>query len=394
MVNMNLKATFTKIISACTLKRALDRVIGVYFDGTTIFCVNLNLDDTSKKWKVVNTIELTPIKFDDNLPDEQHSEEDIRDLIAGKIASICINEWQINIAALCIDTDKLIIEVEDLSNIPKDKIANTVHYHIAAAGNFEIGAYLSSFMEIDSGVWMEGISKVESDKWIRLFQKHGIELLALTAMPDEITEIKDVDLSVADDSFLKYGGIKAAFAAKSLSYQTNPNFLIDKTVDLTSWNYKRITMAIILVTFLISSVIGILDFLDYRKIQSELEHERSQLSLLESDRRKEEFIAKELAELKDMNQTISTLTEGSFPWRGLLVHFGTIKIQGVWLRELHALEDRTIEIKGEATTYEAVSSYVRALENDSDVFETVNLKNSEMKTDEQLVKFVIEVKFI
>ena len=134
--------------------------------------------------------------------------------------------------------------------------------------------------------------------------------------------------------------------------------------------------------------------MDYRQVKSELEHERSQLSLLESDRRKEEFIAKELAELKVMNQKISTLTEESFPWRGLLVHFGTIKIQGVWLRELHALEDRTIEVKGEAVTYEAVSSYVRALENDSDVFKTVNLKNSEMKTGEQLVKFVIEVKFI
>ena len=45
----------------------------------------------------------------------------------------------------------------------------------------------------------------------------------------------------------------------------------------------------------ILSVIGTLDFLDYRQVKSELEHERSQLSLLESDRRKEEFIAKELA---------------------------------------------------------------------------------------------------
>ena len=411
MVNMNLKAIFTKAISACNLKKTFDRVIGVYFDGTKIFCINLNLDDKVEKWKVIHTAELTPFintqlsersrailaefdALDDDIPNEQRPEEDIRDLIAKKVASICINEWQIHSVALCINTDSLIVEIEDLSNIPKEKIANTVHYHIAAAGNFEVGTYLSSFMETGSGVWMEGISKIESDKWIQSFRKHGMELLALTAMPNEVAEIEDVDLSAADENFLKYGGIKAVFVAKSLAYQTNPNFLIDKTIDLTGWNYNRITAAIVLVTFLILSVIGTLDFLDYRQVKSELEHERSQLSLLESDRRKEEFIAKELAELKVMNQKISTLTEESFPWRGLLVHFGTIKIQGVWLRELHALEDRTIEVKGEAVTYEAVSSYVRALENDSDVFKTVNLKNSEMKTGEQLVKFVIEVKFI
>ena len=185
--------------------------------------------------------------------------------------------------------------------------------------------------------------------------------------------------------------MKAAFAARSLSFKTNPNFLQEQTVALEGWNYRRITAVIVLVTFLIMAVIGILDFWEYRQAKADLEYERSQIKLLESDRRKEEFIEKDLSELKNRNQIIATLSENNFPWRGLLVHFGTIKIQGVWLKDVRSLNDKSIEIKGEAVNYEAIGNYVRALENDSDVFKTVHLKSSEMKSDGKLLQFVIEL---
>ena len=101
---------------------------------------------------------------------------------------------------------------------------------------------------------------------------------------------------------------------------------------------------------------------------------------------------KDLAELKNRNQIIANLSENNFPWRSLLIHFGTVKIQGVWLTEIRSLTDRNIEVKGEAVSYEAAASYVKALENDSNVFKTVQLKHSEMKSEgQQLVQFVIEL---
>lgn len=406
----NLKAIFTKMISSWSLKRKFEKTVGIYFDGSKIFCVSLNLisdeDGQPAKWKVVDTAELTPIikgrlseksrkilmefdALDDDIADEDISEEEIIELVAGKVASLCRNNWQINSVALCIDTDNLVVTVEDLSNIPKEKISNNVQYQIAVAGNFEADTYLYSFVETNSGVWMEGISKAEASKYIQAFQKNEMQLLALTAMPDEIETVEGINLTGADTDFLERGGMKAAFAARSLALKTNPNFLQEQTTDLEGWNYRGITAAIVLITFLITAVIGAIDFWEYRQVKADLEYERSQLKLLESDRHKEEFIEKDLAELKDRNQIIATLSENTFPWRGLLIHFGTIKIQGVWLKEIHSLSDKSIEIKGEAVNYEAVGSYVRALENDSDVFKSVQLKNSEAKSDGQLVQFVI-----
>ena len=410
-MSINLKNIFTKIISSWSLKRKFDKTVGIYFNGSKIFCVNLNLtsaEDNLSKWKVVDTAELTLIingqlsersrsilmefdALDDDIPDEETPREKLIELIAEKVSSLC-TYWQVNSVALCVDSDDVITTVEDLSGIPKDKIPNTVQYQIAVAGNLEANTYLYSFLETDSGVWMEGILNTEALKYTQAFQERGLQLLALTAMPDEVQTVESIDLTDIDIDFLEYGGMKAAFAAKSLVYRVNPNFLQNQTVDLEGWNYKGITAAVILITFLTMAVIGCLDFWEYRQVNSELEHERNRLALLESDRRKEEFINKDLAELKNRNQIIANLSENNFPWRSLLIHFGTVKIQGVWLTEIRSLTDRNIEVKGEAVSYEAAASYVKALENDSNVFKTVQLKHSEMKSEgQQLVQFVIEL---
>ena len=409
-MNINLKNIFTKIVSSWSLKKKFDKAVGIYFDGSRIFCVNLNLtcaEDNSSRWKVIDTAELTLVMkdqlsdksqailmefdtLDDDIHDEETPIEKLIEAIAAKVSSLCTN-WKINTVAFCIDSKDVVSAVEDLSGIPKDKIPNTVQYQIAVAGNFEADTYLYSFLEIDSKVWMEGILKAEASKYTQAFQEKGMQLLALTAMPDEVEAVENIDLTDVDTDFLECGGMKAAFTVKSLVYRTNPNFLQDQTADLEGWNYGVITAAVVLLTFLTMAVIGVLDFLEYRQVSEDLEHERNRIALLESDRRKEEFINRDLAELKNRNQIIADLSENNFPWRSLLIHFGTIKIQGVWLTEIRSLTDRNIEIKGEAVSYEAAASYVRALENDSDVFKTVQLKRSEMKSDKQLVQFVIEL---
>ena len=213
----NLKAIFTKVSSSWSLKRKFDKTVGIYFDGSKVFCVSLNLisgeDGQPAKWKIVDTAEMTPIikgqlseksrailmqfdALDNDIVDENTSEEKLIELIAEKVASLCKNNWQINSVALCIDTDNLIVTVEDLSNIPKEKISNNVQYQIAVAGNFEADTYLYSFMETNSGVWMEGIAKAEASKYIQAFQKNEMQLFALTAMPDEIDTVEDIDLKI------------------------------------------------------------------------------------------------------------------------------------------------------------------------------------------------------
>ena len=145
--------------------------------------------------------------------------------------------------------------------------------------------------------------------------------------------------------------------------------------------------------FLTIFLISAFDFWNLRQTKNNFEHEKEQLALLESDKRKEEFIKENLEELKDRNQLLSNLSKDLFPWRSLLIHFGTLKVDGVWLREIRALENNKIELKGEALNYELVSSYITSLENDRDIFKTNPPQIIQDDKDGKLIKFVVILEF-
>ena len=416
---INLKNIFTKLISACSFKKKFDKATGIYCNGEKIFFVNVSLIQSKKEllnqWKVVDFAEISLISnnqlsersrqilmefdaLDDDIP-ESIEVENIRELIAKKVAELFrIRNWNGNAIALCLNSEDVITEIEDLSNIPEDKIPNAVHYQMAVAGNFEADTYLSAFMKIEFGVWMEGISKTEAFKWTQAFKKNGMNLLALTAIPEKVQKVDGIDLNNLQENFLNVGGIKALFAVKNLIYKTKTNFLTDRTIDLSGWNFAKITITLFLTMSLIIILISTVDFWNYRQAKKHFEYEQEKLALLESDKRKEEFIKKNLEELKDKNQILSNLSKDLFTWRALLIHLGTVKVKDVWLREVHTLDDNRIEIKGEAMDYESMADYVKNLENDHDIFKTVVVKSSEIREDNnhkrQIVQFVIVLELL
>ena len=410
MNTINLKNIFTEIISACSFEKKFDEATGIYCNGEKIFFVNVRLiqseEETINQWKVVDTAEVALVSnnqlsersrqiliefdaLDEDIP-ESLEVENIRELIAKKAVELFrIKNWNVNAVALCLNAEDVITEIEDLSNIPENKIPNTVHYQMAVTGNFEADTYLSAFMKIEFGVWMEGISKTEAFRWTQAFKENGINLLALTAMPEEVEKVDGIDLNNLQENFSNGVGIKALFAVKNLIYKTKTNFLTDRITDLSGWNFARITAAILLTMFLTIFLISAFDFWNLRQTKNNFEHEKEQLALLESDKRKEEFIKENLEELKDRNQLLSNLSKDLFPWRSLLIHFGTLKVDGVWLREIRALENNKIELKGEALNYELVSNYITTLENDRDIFKTNPPQIIQDDKDGQLIKFVV-----
>ena len=371
---MNLKDTFIK-----SIKNKFDKVIGAYVDeNKNFFCAYLKkIDD---KWKIIEVSESEII----------NAEKNLSEVVAESINNLRrIKNWSADSIAFCLTNDKVVTDFDDLSIIPKDKISNAVHYQIAATGNFETDQYLSSFMEIDPDVWMEGILKEEVNKWTESFAKNKLKLLALTAMPNLIKTVEDFDLTEVDEKFLKRGGLKAIFAAKILINQSKPNFLFERTTNLNDWNFKLISAIIIFVTIIsLIAMIGY-NYFNYVQAQNELQFQRKRIKSLEKDRRKIEFMIQIQNELKKKNQYLAELTEKIFPYRSLLIHFGTIKIKGVWLKELQTLDENLIEIKGEAINYESVANYIKVLENDREIFTKVELRNSQQ--GEKFVQFTINL---
>ena len=389
---MNLKAILNKINSIDSFKKVFDRAIGVYFNDDKIFCVNVEFVDNST-WKIIDTAEIS-IFENEELTENLN---DIEELIAKKVFDLRIDRnWTSKAVALCLNDDRVITEIEDLSNVPKDRLSDAVKNLIAAIGNFEPNNFYSSYIENFSNVWLEGISKIDADKWINAFEKNNLSLLALTAIPvdNEFVDVKKIDLTNADKDFLERGGMKAIFAVKSLIYQTTPNFFINKTKDLNGWNFSKIAALIGIFTISILLCVTAFDCWTYYQAKSKYDIELEALKKYEKDIRLRKVIENDQAEFKNKQKILSTLTENKLAWRSLLIHLGTIKTQGVWLREIHTSDDRNIEIKGEAVNYEKMSAFVTSLENDTEILNSsVELKNSTTKNDSNLVQFEIMLSF-
>ena len=383
---MNLQNILNKLTKSIGLQKNFDNVIGIYFDGTKIYCVNLKLEETSQQWQVEDTATILLIE-------KINEDSNIHEMIAQKINKLC-NErnWQTKIIALCLNVNDVIIDYEDLSILPKDKIGNAVKYQISAAGDFEIDTFFYAYMELDSKIWMEGILKTEAVKWIDELTKNDLKLLCLTAMPDSIYQIDDIDLTNVNENFINSSGLKAIFAAKTLAKREMPNLLIEKTVDLIGWNFNRIAVIIIILTLLVSSVVLSLDAWQFYQVKSELANEQQKLKSLETEQRKEEFISKAIKEVENKNQILVNLSKSSFPWRSILIHFGTIKTKGVWLKEISNIDEKTIEVKCEAIDFETMSNYIRKLETDK-IFSKLKpkMKYSELQRDTDRIKFVIDI---
>ena len=399
-----------------TLKTRLTEVTGFYFNGENIFAVNLQLfpvmvnDKTIEEWKLTDSAKV-PLRMNtDGLSEKDkqrlielgeldeteidNETEDLQELLAEKIAVICAaHNWSTKALAFCLNSDEIINEFIDLSNVPEDKIANAVHYQIMTAGDFEGNNYFSAFIKIGEETWAEGISKIDLEKWKSAWQRNELNLAGLTAMPDGFKFPETLNLTSLESDFLERGGNQALFSAWTLALQENPNFLLKNAVELSSWNFKKMICLIAAMTLItVASILGV-DNYKYYDAEAALNREKAQLDDLSKDAKMKTFIENDLAALDERNKILAELSKYAFPWRSLLIHFGTVKVDGVWLKEINSVNDNSIEIKCEAVSYEAMSNYVKALENDSDFFSnSVSVKNSETKKDGQAVQFVISLK--
>ena len=443
MKNLNLKSIWTKLLNRCALRKVFDDVIGVYCDGAKIFCIKVNLVSSTEKsiyqWQVTDMAELflskksqntlsdrskqilmefnafeesTVVEADNELDSDNNDAKFVKiyEMVAEKVASICsLHKWETKNVALCLNHSDVITEIVDFAHIPKSKMANAAHYQISVSGDLNVNDVLSSFMELETGVWIEGILKSKVKRLTDIWLKNKMSLIALTAMPDEISSIEDfrrieqlnnngtikindVDITILRDDFINHGGLKALFAAKTLISKSNPNFLIEKVSDLNAWNFKRITAAVVLISFIGLGSVFSIDYWNYRQAISSLEHEKTQLSYMDKEQRKQKFIEANLAELETKNRISAMISKNSITWRSLLIHLGTLKINGVWLKKIYVNDENVVEISCEAVNYETMANFVKILENDVEFFSKgIIIKSSEMNQNTSTVLFVIDL---
>lgn len=377
MKKLKMMLTNLKDIFIDKLEKNFKCAIGAYLNSKgNLLMVYVKLE--TDKWKVIDTIEA--------FVGESKSVEDV----VAKIHELCRNKkWSTKILAYCLNNNKTIISTGDFTGVPNDKLANAVKYQIATTSNIEVDTLITSFMQVGNYTWIEGLPKSELNHYLKAFDKENFELRTLTAMPDEIYKVERIDIENVGEEFLSRGGINALFAIQSLIFQTQPNFLPEQTKNLNGLNTKLINLITISLTLITLLTLIFINFMNLKQADEDLQHEKRKIKYLEISKKKMNMTKKIRNELRNKNKTLAELRERVFPYRSLLIYLGTIKVQGVWLKGLNA-NDSSIDIEGEAINYQAMADYVKLFESETEIFDDVELKSSEVK-DNKLIQFRIKL---
>lgn len=390
-------------------KHRITEVVGAYCDGATVFIIDLRLQKAAVDIaQIVENDEIVDVDyvFDVDRGDERWTILDVADSpldvepaddlmlraesIAEKISVMCSTRgWSTTVVAMCLNDADVITEVDDLSNVPPTDIDNAVQYRIAAAGNFDIDNFLAAHVALDDRVWMEGITKNSARTWLDAFRKNDLGLAALTALPDGVDVLDGIDLNGIEPS---KETARAIFAARVAALRTPPNFLTDELERLNGWDFRKFAAVVAAITLIGLSALFGLDRWHYNQSSQALAVERQSLDDLERDFRMIQFIERDQSELDGRRKLLAALSKETFPWRSVLIHFGAFHVKGVWLNEIRSAEDKSIELKCEALNYEAMSEFIKALEEDKEFFRhEPQIQNSHAARSGSTVEFTVRI---
>lgn len=140
------------------------------------------------------------------------------------------------------------------------------------------------------------------------------------------------------------------------------------TVEQETWNYRGLGLAWLALVACFWLVVIAADLANlYQAKNMQMETARAAVEV--SDLHAEMELTKEIRqETECKEQELAELSRQSFPWYSLLVHFGTLNVEGAWLEELNLQDEHTLCLAGRAVNYEALADFVQTFEKDKDFF--------------------------
>ncbi|SFT52375.1 Tfp pilus assembly protein PilN [Selenomonas sp. GACV-9] len=151
-------------------------------------------------------------------------------------------------------------------------------------------------------------------------------------------------------------------AAKRALWLLEPDSRVDR------WDYQHLAMIMLAVVFSVASMLLAWDGWQLYQAQQHAVQSRQELQSLLPVQQKMQGEEKIRAGLEQKEQCLQSLSQTRFPWYSLLVHLGTMTVDGVWLDGLELQEQDEIRIEGQAVSYDAIADFVQAFEKDKDFF--------------------------
>ena len=132
--------------------------------------------------------------------------------------------------------------------------------------------------------------------------------------------------------------------------------------------YGRIALAFACIWLALLACFSAWDAYGWYAARQEARQQQAELALFAGDAARMEDDRAEAAWTERQEQALKTLSAEESPAAGVLIHLGVQTADGVRLEELTMKDGNRAEIKGEAMTYDALSSYLAGFERDRAFF--------------------------
>lgn len=229
---------------------------------------------------------------------------------------------------------------------------------------------------------LTAVRKADLDGLKASFEKRGCRLAYLTVpMPpmrsfqveNECVRFGEQCLPLGDGAGGMFSerfcpALYAAAGAVALGGCSWPGRL-EGAVERETWNYRGLGLAwlaLVACFWLIVIAADLGNLYQARNLQLDTARAVSEMGDLREEMALSEQIRQETGKKE---QELTELSKHSFPWYSLLVHFGTLNVEGAWLEEIELRDEHTLCLAGQAVSYEALADLVQVFEKDKDFFQ-------------------------
>ena len=189
------------------------------------------------------------------------------------------------------------------------------------------------------------------------------------------------------------GERRALYAAAALAGLGTPDWpdsLLAREKQESPWNYDGIGKLAAALVGLLLAISLCLDLGELYLTAGAAEEAGAQLAELEPARQVMEQDRKLAAAAEQKEACLGRLTEKSRPLDSLLIHLGTVTVEGAWLTEVDCTEEKSLHIRGEAVDYSALGEFLGAFEKDRAFFTSVPVLE-ESRQQDGLVEFRLKM---
>ncbi|MBQ1336619.1 MAG: PilN domain-containing protein [Selenomonadaceae bacterium] len=358
-----LKRTFRKIPQSS---------IGISRKGDKIFLAWL--DRVEGEWQLSAMEEL-------QLSMDAEEEKETAELVRMHCAK---NGWRMESFTICIPEEDSFTGSVELPELEEQALAEAIHWEIEGQDIFGERDFCEAFTKIGEGeeYWFSAMEAAEKVEWEKAWNEQEMEPPQFVAMPpiqeslcwgEGCLVLADREIPLGKNlsaSDVPADSIEAIYAsmfgAGLLRKESCASFSHGTVVD--AWNWKALCLTVAGFAVICLAVVTGMDLWQLHSARDDKAAVHREWMLLGKEQQQKDMIERSIHETEQRDSLLAGLSRESFPWYGLLVHFGSMTVEGVCIRDIALSEQDLLTMEGEAVTFSALAEFLKKFEEDKDFF--------------------------